>query len=237
MISKDRRQVYKGERRVVPPCKPIGIDMETVEAKFSHLEHDVKLIFFTREASITLCQQARSLFKCVAAVTAKIGYEEYNFAINKEKALEYGIFGIPALVMIGEKDYGIRYYGCPTGLEVANFLENIVFVSRGRSGLPQEIIDKIQSLDHDTHLKVFLSDVCPYSLVIAKLALRLAIACDRLSVDIIDATEFMEIAEEYNVRGIPMTVVNETKSFYGALAAEEYVNKILEYSAEALLKD
>lgn len=232
MTSKDRRQLYKGDRRVIPACKPIGLDMETVEAKFSQLEHDVKLVFFTREAPITLCQQARSLFKCVASVTSKIGYEEYNFAINGEKAREYGIFGVPALAMIGEKDYGIRYYGCPTGLEVPNFLEDIVKVSRGKTNLAPEIVSRIQALDRDVHLKVFLSDVCPYSQLAAKLALQLAIASDRIRVDIIDATEFMDEAEHYNVRGIPMTVVNETRCFYGALSAEEYVGNILKLSSE-----
>jgi len=227
MPTKERRKLREGDRRVSPPCRPIELDMATVEAKFSHLEHDVKLVFFGRESDITQCRQAKDLFKCVASVTAKIGYEEYNFSINKEKSREYGIFDVPALAIIGEKDFGVRYYGCPTGLEVINFLENVVLVSRGRAQLPAEVVSRLQTLDQEVRLKVFLSDVCPYSHPVAKLALKLAIACDHISIDVIDATEFLEEAEKYNVRGIPMTVINECKSFYGSLPAEEYLNMII----------
>lgn len=69
---------------------------------------------------------------------------------------------------------------------------------------------------------------CPYSLPVAKLALKLAIAGDDIKVDIIHADEFLELAQKYNVRGLPMTVVNEKKSFYGALDEEEYVHRIIE---------
>ncbi|MBN2355326.1 thioredoxin family protein [candidate division KSB1 bacterium] len=44
----------------------------------------------------------------------------------------------------------------------------------------------------------------------------------------IHADEFLEVAEKYKVRGIPMTIVNDQNSFYGALDEEEYINHILE---------
>ena len=52
-------------------------------------------------------------------------------------------------------------------------------------------------------------------------------ASDYIGTDIIDAIEFLGLSEKYGVRGIPLTVVNEKKSFYGALDEDEYVNNIL----------
>ena len=91
-----------------------------------------------------------------------------------------------------------------------------------------EVNQKLKQLDKQTQLKIFISTSCPYSLPVAKLGLKLAVASNKIHVDIIDAIEFLGVAEKYKVRGIPITVVNEKQSFYGALDYEEYVDHILE---------
>ncbi|RMD96855.1 MAG: hypothetical protein D6814_10630 [Calditrichaeota bacterium] len=207
--------------------KPYGLDMEAVETKFSALKNEVKLIFFTRESQCIHCKEAKRLYERLASVTHKIKYEKYNFAINAEKDREYNVFAVPALAIIGAKDYGIRYYGYPHGTELNNFIDDLIYVSRAENKLAPKVMRKIQELQKETQLKIFISPVCPYSLSVAKLGLKLAVASDQIRVDIIDAMEFLEIAEKYHVRGIPMTVVNEENSFYGALDDEEYVDALL----------
>jgi glutaredoxin-like protein len=205
-----------------------GLDLEVVENKFRALQNDVKLIFFTRETDCPHCGEIRKLLQSLASITHKIEFDSYNFAINQEKDHEYGIFTVPALAIIGEKDYGIRYYGYPRGTEVNDFLDDIIYVSKGESTLKPQTAMKVALFTKPTQLKIFISPNCPYSLPVARLALKLAIASDGIHIDIIHADEFLELAEKYGVRGIPMTVVNEKKSFYGALDEEEYVNQILE---------
>lgn len=205
----------------------VGLDLETMESKFRALKNDVKLIFFTRETDCPHCKEARWLFESIASITHKIEFDFFNFAINEEKDREYHVFAVPALAIIGEKDYGIRYYGCPQGAELNNFLDDIVYISRGENTLKPEVAIKLVRYKNPIQLKIFISRNCPYSLPVAKLALKLAIGSENINVDIIHADEFMELAHQYNVRGIPMTVVNEKESFYGALDDEEYVDHIL----------
>jgi glutaredoxin-like protein len=209
--------------------EPYGLDMSTVEDKFRSLKDDVTLLFFTRETNCAHCNLAGNLYRRIASVTQKITFESYNFAINREKDRKYGIFAVPALAVIGPRDYGIRYYGHPRGAELNNFLDDIVYISRGENTLSPVVAEKLQELDKKVGLKIFISPDCPYSLPIAKMGLRLAVASDYVSVDIIDAIGFLEISEKYGVRGIPMTVVNEEKSFYGALDEDRYVNNILKF--------
>ena len=189
--------------------KPYGLDMGTVETKLSFLKNDVTLLFFTRETDCAHCSVAGNLFKRIASVTQKITFESYNFAINREKDREYRIFAVPALAVIGAKDYGIRYYGHPRGPELNNFLDDIVYISRGENSLSPVVARKLQKLDKRTDLKIFISPDCPYSLPVAKMGLALAVTSDFISTDIIDAVGFLEISEKYNVRGIPLTVVKE----------------------------
>jgi glutaredoxin-like protein len=203
-----------------------GLDLEVVEKKFSALKNDIKLVFFTRESNCPNCGEIRSLLEHLASVTHKITFDFYNFAINQQKDQEYQIFAVPALAIIGEKDYGIRYYGYPRGMELDDFLDDIVYISRGESTLKAEAATKSALIDESTHLLIFISPNCLYSLPVAKLALKLAVANEAIKVDIVHANEFMELAEKYNVRGIPMTVVNHRECFYGALDEGDYVNHI-----------
>jgi glutaredoxin-like protein len=207
-----------------------GFDLEAVENKFCALRNNVKLIFFAREAECVHCKEARRLYESIASITHKIEFDFYNFTIDEEKDREYQIFAVPALAIIGEKDYGIRYYGYPQGPELNDFLDNIIYVSKGEITLKSDAAMKLALSKKQIQLKIFIFRNCLFSLPLAKLGIKLAIASDDLKVDIIHADEFMELAEEYNVRGTPMTVINDNKSFYGALDEKEYVNKILELS-------
>lgn len=205
-----------------------GLDLKVVEEKFSALKNDVKLIYFTRESHCPHCHITGTLLERIASVTHKITFDTYNFAINQQKDEEYHIFTVPALAIIGKHDYGIRYYGYPQGTELNDFLDDIIYVSRGENTLKAEVAKKLTWIINPTQLKIFISPNCPFSLPVAKLALKLAIANRVIKVDIIHADEFLEVAEQYNVRGIPMTVVNEKESFYGALDEADYLNHLIE---------
>ena len=207
--------------------KPYGLDFELVDAKFSSLKNNVKLVLFIQENHCNHCNEAKRMYEWLASVYQKIKFEIFNIEINLKKDWEYKIFAVPALAIIGIKDYGIRYYGYPQGPEIINLIDDIVYVSRGETTLPTDVTQKLHKLDKITQLKIFISSTCPYSLPIAKLGLKLAITSDNINVDIIDATQFLEVAEKFNVRGIPMTVINNEKSFYGALDYEEYVDQII----------
>lgn len=210
--------------------KPYGLDMGTVEQKFSALKDNIKLIFFARESECVHCGEARRLFERLASITQKIEFEAYNFAINAEKAKEYGVFAVPSLAIIGAKDYGVRYYGYPKGMELLNFIDDLVYISRGENLLSQSANDHLRQVQKNIQLKLFFSASCPHSMIAAKLALKLAVASERVRVDLIDALEFLDTAEKYHVRGIPLTVVNEKQSFYGALDDDEYITNILNLS-------
>lgn len=205
-----------------------GLDLATVENKFSALDHNVKLVFFTRESDCPSCNEARQLFERLASITHKIEFQYFNFAINKEKDREYGVFTVPALAIIGAKDYGIRYYGYPRGNEVNDFLDDIILVSQGKDLLQPENVELLRQLYNPVRLKIFMSPTCPYSLPVAKMAIKLAIASEYIKTDIIHAVEFMDLSEKYKVRGIPMTVVNEQDSFYGALDERDYIARVIE---------
>lgn len=56
---------------------------------------------------------------------------------------------------------------------------------------------------------------------------RLAMASPYIRSTAIEATEFREMSTRYQVRGVPMMVVNDSWSFLGALPESEFVDAVL----------
>jgi glutaredoxin-like protein len=122
---------------------------------FKELKNPVKLVNFTQELECQFCRETRQLLEEVAALSDKVSLEVYNFQLDKEKAEGYQVDKIPATVIEGEKDYGIRYYGAPFGYEFATLLTDIVDVSKGESGLKPETKEGLRKIDQKVHLQVF----------------------------------------------------------------------------------
>ena len=51
----------------------------------------------------------------------------------------------------------------------------------------------------------------------------MAVESDRVTGDVIEATEFPDLAGHYRVRGVPKIVINETTEFVGALPEPQYL--------------
>jgi len=115
----------------------------------------VKLINFTQELEGQFCRENRQPLKEVSDLSDQVSLEVYYFQLDKEKVNQYGVDKIPATVIEGEKDYGIRYYGLTAGYEFATLLQDIADVSKKESGLSDEIKDQLQRINKKVYLKVF----------------------------------------------------------------------------------
>ena len=48
-----------------------------------------------------------------------------------------------------------------------------------------------------------------------------------ISVDMIEVTEFHQLAQKYGVVGVPKVIINESEEFTGVLSEKKFVEKIL----------
>lgn len=130
-------------------------DQQELREQFQELSHPVRLVYFTQEFECPQCRQTGDLLREVAGLGDKISLEVYNFQLDREKAAEYGIDKIPATVVAGEKDYGIRFYGIPAGYEFISFIEAIHHVSRRSSELNSRTIATLRGITVPVHLQVY----------------------------------------------------------------------------------
>ncbi len=195
-------------------------DREKLIGRFEGLEQPVKLILFSQDFECQYCRETRQIAEELEALSPKISLEVYDFVADKEIAETYRIDKIPAIAIIQaapiNRDYGIRYYGIPSGYEFSSLIEDIVLVSSGDSGLSAETRQWAANLTEDIHLQVFVTPTCPYCPQAVVLAHQLAMESEHITADMVEATEFPQLSMKYQVMGVPRTVVNETVHIEGA---------------------
>lgn len=191
------------------------------------LKNPVTLVNFTQELECQFCRETRQVLEEVAGLSDKITLTAYNFAIDKDTAARYNVDKIPATVIEGTKDYGIRLYGIPSGYEFTSLVESIVDVSAGESGLTPDSKARIAAITAPVRIEVFVTVTCPYCPAAVRTAQKLAIENDNISADMIESVEFPHLAQRYNVYGVPKTVVNGRHMFEGALPEAEFVDQVL----------
>lgn len=130
---------------------------QQVEDDLKSLTENVKLVAFTQQIECPTCAQNTQLAKETASLSEFIDLETYNFQIDKEKAQEYHIDKIPAIVVEGKKDYDVRFYGLPAGYEFASLLEAIKTVSSGEPALSAESLHQLSRLNRPVHIQVFVT--------------------------------------------------------------------------------
>jgi glutaredoxin-like protein len=219
------------------------LNKEVEEATRKKLDEEMKekvtLLFFTQEPSRLIvpnhlkgqecmfCKETRELLKEVSTLSDKIELTIYDFVGDKEKAAEYGIDKIPATIILGQKDYGLRFFGIPSGYEYSSLIEAILDVSKGKTGLSQKSREALKTIDKDIHLQIFVTPTCPYCSLAVRLGHQFALESPRIRADMVESTEFPHLAHKYNVFGVPKTVINENIFIDGAVTEETFLENLL----------
>jgi glutaredoxin-like protein len=202
-------------------------DKEAVKNRFDSLTDDVKIVLFTQKMECPFCRDTHGLTEEVVSLSDKLTLEVHDFEENKDLAGEYGVDKIPALIPVGKRDYGIRFFGIPAGYEFASFVEALILASTGDSGLSTVSKSEIKAVGKPTNIQVFVTPTCPYCARAVNLAHRLAVENEFIQGAMVEATEFPHLATKYSVMGVPRTIVNETVQFEGALPEEQFVEQVL----------
>jgi glutaredoxin-like protein len=217
-------------------------DKKNIQTLFAkNLKEPVKLVLFTqKESKIVLpfvqpcqwCQETESLLKEVASLSDKLQVEIYDFVKDEAKVKEFKIDKIPAIVVMGKEDVGIRYFGIPAGYEFTSFVGDILDISRNQTELSPETKDKLGKIDKDIHIQVFVTPTCPYCPPAVRLAHQMAMVNPHIKADMVEASEFPALVQKYGVRGVPRTVINEGISFEGAVPENLFLEAVMK-AAEA----
>ncbi len=200
---------------------------EEVRRLLSDLKNPVRLLVFVQHIDCVYCRETRQLIEEVGALSDQIAVEVYNRITDRELAERYGIDKAPAVVIEGDQDYGIRYFGIPSGYEFGSLIEDIRMVSARDSGLSPSSRKRLAQIQTPVHIQVFVTPTCPYCPRMVRLAHQAAMESPWIRADMVEAMEFPELADQYGVYGVPRTVINEVIHIEGAVPEGYFINELL----------
>ena len=209
------------------PMLPDEVKKQVQEA-FADLSIPVKIVNFTQTLECQYCRETRQLLEEIAELSDQITFEVYDFVTDPEQVKEYGVDKIPATVIAGKEDYGIRFYGVPAGYEFTSLVHAIRLVGGTGSQLDEQTLAQLAELSKPVDLQVFVTPTCPYCPQAVALSYELAFASPHVRAAGIESTEFPQLAYKYQVAGVPRTVINEDTYLEGAAPPDMLMDKIKE---------
>ncbi len=191
------------------------------------LEKPVKIVMFTQELECRFCSETKQVINELATLSDKITVEVHDFLADAEKAKALGVDKVPAIVVLGEKDYGIKIYGLPYGYEFQTLLEAVIMASRGKTDISEPVKAKVKAISVPVHIQVLVTLTCPYCPMTGSLAHKFAVENDLIKADVVDVGEFPQLAIKYGVMGVPKTVINEKIEFVGVVPEDMFLEHVL----------
>ena len=128
-----------------------------VQSALSDVEQPVVFKIFTQEIECQYCKETRELVEEVASLSDRLSVEIYDLVKDEAIAESLGIDKVPAVAVVGRKDYGIRMFGIPSGYEFGSLIESIKLVSEGESGLSPETKKQVAKLTKPVRMQVFIT--------------------------------------------------------------------------------
>mgnify|MGYP006272923057 CR=1 FL=1 len=192
--------------------------------QLSDLKNEVTILLFPNQNSQDN-QSTKQFFTEISDLNNKIKLE---ICKDTKKEDNYKIDKKPAALLLNHKGNtsGLHFLGIPAKNEIETLIHGIKLISGLEPELESGIQQNITSLNAEINFKIFITPKCPYCPKAVRTLQNLAYYTDKITVAIINITDFRQLAKKYKVKQIPKTVINETKELIGIKTAAEVLAEI-----------
>lgn len=219
-------------------------EQDAIREMFAHqLMGQVKIDHFTQTESAlsvpgqnpcTYCKPTREMLQELAGLSDLVSLRLHILEDAPEEKAKYAIERVPATVLRGRSGRFVKYYGIPGGTEFPALLESIVDISRDDILLSEESIKTLNNLDKDVSIRVFVTTTCGYCPQMVRLVFQMALAIEKVHAEVIEISEFPDLAEKYHVQAVPLTVINDSVAIPGAVPEQTLVEQVIKASESTI---
>ena len=135
-------------------------DRRVVREHLARIQQPVTLLLFTQTIGAPeTALMARQVLDELASLNDLITVEEVNFVLEKDRAAQYGIEHIPAIVLLSNgTDTRMRFLGAPAGYEFMSLIEAVILAGTNDSRLTPESRALISAhVTEPTNIQVFVT--------------------------------------------------------------------------------
>jgi len=151
---------------------------------------------------------------------------------------EQNVERIPTVTLI---DGYIRYTGIPADEEIRGFVETVIRISEGDSGLEETTKQELANLKGKVYIETIVTPSCPYCPYAVLLANMFAYESYKqgskaVISDTVEAYENPDIADKYGVQSVPAIAINGMLAFIGVPYEEDFI-RYVKAAAEGRLQE
>ncbi len=208
--------------------------VKQINEVFEGIQEPVQVLFFGSKDNCDYCDEAKQLLEEVTALNDKLDLSVYDVQENADMARQFNVTNAPGIVIAAKddeevKNLGVQFSGIPSGHEFSTLINDILIVSKRESGLDAKTREFLKNLTQPLHLQVFVTPTCPYCPRAVLLAHQMAMENPQMIIaEGVEATEFPDLANQFNVRGVPQTVINAGAGMVvGAVPEQNLVAEIM----------
>jgi len=211
---------------------------EALTEKFQgELQNEVSLSVFIGPDNKEYCDLTAQLCEELNSLDGRIKPTVYQN--GDDKATGLGIIRTPTVLVGWDQGYKLKYTGAPTGQEAGGFIEAICLISRRDSALQEDSKAKLQNIDRDVSIQVYVTPPCPYCPRAVLLAHQIAIESKGwVESECVEASENMDLAKQFNVSSVPQQVINGNMDSIsiGVQPESKFVDDVLRYGSSRYAK-
>jgi len=203
-------------------------DQQKLRDAFAEMTRPVHLLFFTQTLGPETCLQTRQILDELPPLSDRIIVDEVNFVLDTDTVQRYGIDRVPSIAVAFEEDgvlhdSRIRFAGTPGGYEFVSLVQAALLAGGREATLGAESRTLLAALDRPITMRVFTTPTCPHCPRAVTMAHEMAFLSPHVTAWAVEATEFPDLARQYQVTGVPKTVVNDDVEILGAVPEQEFV--------------
>jgi len=204
-----------------------------LEKKFQReFQNEISLYVFVGPDNREYCNFTVQLCEELSELDGRINLTVYQN--SDEKATRLGIIRTPTVLVGWDQGYKVKYTGAPAGQEAGGFIETISLISRRDSGLQRDSKTKLQNIDRDVSIQVYVTPTCPHCPRAVLLAHQIAIeAKGRIESECVEASENMDLARQFKVSSVPQQVINGDMDSIsiGIQPEAKFIDDVLRYGS------
>lgn len=212
-------------------------DQQLIRERFQRdLTSRVRVDYFTQKPTslfvpgreeCTYCEDVQTVLEELASLSERVALTVHGISEARPLAEELGVDKVPGIVIRGQANRPVRFFGAPLGNEFSVFLETLIDAAGGSVELQADTLKQLRRLRSDVKLQVFVTPTCPYCPGLARTALRLGLQNVRIKVDVVEVSEFPSVVQRYAVRAVPTTVIDDKLDLPGAMDEATLVQHLL----------
>ncbi len=202
--------------------------LNAMQDRLKQMKSPVRLILFTRDAGCETCPDMLKLAQAVKARSPKIAFEMYDQVMDRDKAEQYGIRYVPALVVQGGNGRMARFYGLLESVFLQILLDTIIAAGNAKVWFPENILHALSHLEREVAIQVYVESDCPLCRPVAETAIGMAYESDLVVADIIMADDFPDLIRKHSIKTLPKTIFGVNLHMDGHVTESQFLEMIFQ---------